>query len=544
MAHRMQAPESPLVREVEELRAKLAKAQELIRAIQSGEVDAFVVASPQGDQIFTLKGAEQAYRILVETMNEGAATLAADGTVLYCNQRLADAAGVPQPQIIGNPISNLIPPSEESTFGALFTRALGGQALRAELELQGSGDRRVPAYVSLRRIEGGEPAVVCMVVTDLTERKLHDELIAAGTLARSILESTSEAIAVCDDSGHIIAANEAMARLCGTNPLFQAFDAALPLEIASTNSTAERFSILSVLQGNDLRARDVILRHGDGPRLWLQLTAGRMSGPSGITGCVVTMTDITERRLSEEALLRSEKLASVGRMAAAIAHEINNPLAAATNTLFIAKGIPDLPESARQYLEMADGELKRVAFMTRQALGFYRESNAPAPMQVHAVLESAVELMKSRITAKRAVIEKQWDEDVELIAVAGELRQVFSNLLANSLDAIEENGRIKIRFSTGKDFRHGGRYARVTVTDNGKGILPSLHSNVFEPFFTTKGSVGTGLGLWICKQIIDKHNGTIRMRSSTNGGRRGTTFSIILPINAMAAADSQSTAIK
>ncbi len=161
-------------------------------------------------------------------------------------------------------------------------------------------------------------------------------------------------------------------------------------------------------------------------------------------------------------------------------------------------------------------------------------------MSVNAVLESAVDLLKSRIKTKHAVIEKQWDEDVEITAVAGELRQVFSNLLANSLDAIDERGTIKLRVSTGAAVNNGHRCVRVIVADNGKGIDASLLQHIFEPFFTTKGTVGTGLGLWVSKQIIDKHGGAIRVRSSSTGARRGTVFSIVLPIEPSAAIRSQS----
>jgi PAS domain S-box-containing protein len=250
--------------------------------------------------------------------------------------------------------------------------------------------------------------------------------------------------------------------------------------------------------------------------------------------------DITERKRAEEALLRSEKLASVGRMAAAIAHEINNPLAAVTNAVYLARTNLDQPESLRQYLDTADEELRRVAYITRQALGFYRESNAAALMSVNAVLDSAVDLLKSKIKAKNAVIEKQWNQDVEVTAVAGELRQLFVNLLSNSLDAIDEEGIIRLRVSTDVASKNGGHSVRVTVADNGKGVDTDLRQHIFEPFFTTKGTVGTGLGLWVSKQIIDKHGGTIRMRSSTNGSRRGTTFSIILPVEPAAEAHSQS----
>jgi len=254
------------------------------------------------------------------------------------------------------------------------------------------------------------------------------------------------------------------------------------------------------------------------------------------TRFVGTVQDITERKDAEQALLRSEKLASAGRMAATIAHEINNPIAAVTNAIFLAQSVEKLPEAARQYLQTADEELKRVGHITRQSLGFYRESNAPALTSATAVLDSAVDLWKSKIKAKHAVVERHWDGDVQITAVAGELRQVFSNLLANSLDAIDEKGTIKLRVSTGTSFKNGLRCVRITVADNGKGIGAETRQHIFEPFFTTKGTFGTGLGLWVSKQIIEKHGGDIRVRSRREGNRRGTVISVVLPVGAAAAA--------
>jgi PAS domain S-box-containing protein len=254
----------------------------------------------------------------------------------------------------------------------------------------------------------------------------------------------------------------------------------------------------------------------------------------------VILRDLTQRMQTEQALIRSEKLASFGRMAATIAHEINNPLAAVTNSLFLAANVRDLPDSARQFLVTADEELRRIAHITRQSLGFYRESNAPALTSVGALLESTVDLLKGRIKAKAAVIEKQWDGDVVVTAVAGELRQVFSNLLSNSLDAIEQKGTVTLRVTAGTAPKNGQRCVRITIADDGKGIPASSQPQIFEPFFTTKGTTGTGLGLWVGKQIIDKHHGTIRVRSTTQGARRGTVFSIVLPVEPAAAASSQS----
>jgi signal transduction histidine kinase len=225
-------------------------------------------------------------------------------------------------------------------------------------------------------------------------------------------------------------------------------------------------------------------------------------------------------------------------MAATIAHEINNPLESVTNLLFLANHGGDLPEQTQNLLKMADVELQRVAHIARQSLGFYRESNAPALTSVNDLLDSAVELLKGKVSEKNATIEKEWKSDTRITAVAGELRQIFSNLLANSLDAIDRGGKIRIRSSEsgpsqGPLTSPHPHSVRITFVDDGRGIHPSIRRHIFEPFFTTKGTVGTGLGLWVTRQIVDKHGGTIAVHSCTTGNQKGTAFSIVLPVVAV-----------
>jgi PAS domain S-box-containing protein len=402
----------------------------------------------------------------------------------------------------------------------------------------------------------GKVMMALFTSQEITERKrAEQELIAAKQLAektsaqfRANIDSMSEGMYVVGTDGQRLLTNRAYFRIHGFDPApseeFAASISAL-LERYDLNGrllSREEWPVSRALRGETVvQSQQRVRRIDTGKEVTLSVNAVPLRDAAGnVTLAVVTIEDITAQKQAEAALIRSEKLASVGRMAATIAHEINNPLAAVANTLYLARTNADQPDSVRQYLDTADEELRRVAHITRQALGFYRESNASEVISVNAVLDSAVDLLKSKINAKHAIIEKQWDGAVEVTAVAGELRQVFSNLLANSLDAIDEEGTIKLRVSSGPAFNSGHRCVRVTVADNGKGIDASSRQHIFQPFFTTKGTTGTGLGLWVSKQIIDKHGGTIRMRSSSDGARRGTVFSVVLPVEAAAATRSQS----
>jgi two-component system NtrC family sensor kinase len=231
---------------------------------------------------------------------------------------------------------------------------------------------------------------------------------------------------------------------------------------------------------------------------------------------------------AEEALIGSEKLASAGRMAAVLAHEINNPLAAVMNLLFLAQSTADTPAPVHQYLKMADDELKRIAHITRQTLGFYRESSAPTTFLAVTLLNSVIDLLRAKMVSTQVNLERQGDDLLQMTGVFGELRQVISNLVLNSLDALPVRGRVKVRASMSRNPLNGTPRIRITVADNGRGINSTLLARIFEPFFTTKGSTGNGLGLWVCKQIIEKHGGSIGVRSRTSEPH-GTTFSILLP---------------
>jgi signal transduction histidine kinase len=212
-------------------------------------------------------------------------------------------------------------------------------------------------------------------------------------------------------------------------------------------------------------------------------------------------------------------------MAATVAHEINNPLEAVANCIYIAATNPKLPPEVKEQLEIADRELKQLSDLTRRTLGFYRENAKPSMVDIRTLVGEVLGLYGSKFKSKDIRLSVKHDDCcAQVLAVAGEIRQVISNLLVNAVDASNLKGSVNIRVS--RVSLNDSIYIRVTVADTGTGIPASIRSRIFEPFFTTKEKIGTGLGLWVSQQIIEKHNGRIRVRSIEG---KGTVFSVFLP---------------
>ena len=246
---------------------------------------------------------------------------------------------------------------------------------------------------------------------------------------------------------------------------------------------------------------------------------------------------MAERLVAEEALRKVEKLAVAARLAASFSHEINNPLAAVVNLIYIAKNIPSVPDAVVEQLVQAEHELERVAHITRQTLGFYRESGAQEMIAVPALIESALRLYSNKIAAKNIRLERAFERCAPVAGILGELRQAVSNLIANAIDAVEQGGTISVAARTIKGGE--GCVVEFIVADDGPGISAEHIERIFEPFFTTKKDVGTGLGLWATKAIIERHSGSISFRPQQEGGAaRGAAFAIQLPC-ASAAPDGE-----
>ena len=234
--------------------------------------------------------------------------------------------------------------------------------------------------------------------------------------------------------------------------------------------------------------------------------------------------DITDRKNAELALVRSEKLAAIGRLSATIAHEVNNPLEAVTNLLFLAQNEPGLPPVARDYLERADQELSRLGGIARRTLTFVRPKSSPGPVRALEIVEAVVGMFQPRCTARGADIRILADSDTILAIPADDLRQILTNLVSNACDALPESGgRIEIEIA------ESASTASLTIRDNGEGIAEDNVSRIFDPFFTTKEDVGTGIGLWVTKDLVEKNGGriTLETRGLPDGFR--TAFRVELP---------------
>jgi signal transduction histidine kinase len=235
------------------------------------------------------------------------------------------------------------------------------------------------------------------------------------------------------------------------------------------------------------------------------------------------------RLRAEEALRRSEKLAAAGRFAASIAHEINNPLEAISNAIYLARSSSS-QEDAAIYLKMADEELSRVAQITKRTLGFYRETASPGIVKVSTLLDDLLSLYSQKLQAKDLVVRKQYRGELEVWGLEGELRQVFANQIDNAIYAMPKNGCLTIRIRRSRNWSNGQRSGTyVSLADTGSGISPESLSKIFAPFFTTKQDIGNGLGLWITHDIITRHGGSIRVKSNARSGASGTIFTTFLP---------------
>ena len=498
-----------------------------------------------------LRDSREWLQVTLTSIGDAVLSTDTDGRVTFLNPVAAALTGWQLDEARGQPIQNVFRIINEQT--RVTAEDLVGRVLRegrvVELvnhtALVAKDGREIPIEDSAAPIRDSAGSIIGVVLVfhDVTEKRRAQEALRYQLdLVQAITQSAADSIFVTDANGCVTFVNQEGEKVFGL-----ARDEFLGKNLHDSIHhhhpdgrpySAEECQLAGLHRyGEGVRNFDDVFFRKDGSQVSVSCSNAPLEIDGVRVGTVMVVRDVSDRKRAEEALLRSEKLASVGRMAASIAHEINNPLEAVTNTLYLARTNLHKPQFAAQYLEMADDELNRISHITRQTLGFYRESSAPTAVSVNSILDSAVDLLRGKIKVKRATVEKQYDGDLRINAVSGELRQVLANLLANSLDAIGDSGIVKLHVS--RSTCSGQPCVRITVADNGTGIDAATLPRIFEPLFTTRESVGSGLGLWVSKQILDKHHGSIHVRTRTDGAHRGTTFSVVIPVNAEPASQAK-----
>lgn len=259
---------------------------------------------------------------------------------------------------------------------------------------------------------------------------------------------------------------------------------------------------------------------------WIRSVAAPIVLNGQIMGGVAVNTDITQSRMQDEMLRKSEKLAAVGQLASSIAHEINNPLESITNLLYLMRNSNSMDE-IQQYTKIAEQELARVSEITLQTLRFHRQQNRPAQVDLADLVSAILSLYTGRFLVRSIALKTEVTPSPPVLCLEGEIRQVLNNLIRNAVDAMAFGGQLSVRVKPGCN-KHCREGVRITIADSGEGINPLILRHLFEPFHTTKEVTGTGLGLWVSKGIIDKHGGTISVRTR-RATPSGTVFSLWLP---------------
>lgn len=350
----------------------------------------------------------------------------------------------------------------------------------------------------------------------------------------AIVESSDDAIVSKNLQGIVTSWNPAAARIFGYTAqemIGQSITKIIPPELHAD----EQMILDTIASGRRIEHFETVRVTKDSRRIDVSLTISPVRNDAGkIIGAAKVARDITVRKQTERVLRMTERLASVGRLAATIAHEMNNPLEAVTNLVYLAERNTSEPNT-REFLRSAQDELARVSLLTRQTLGFYRETTGARIFTLGSLVDPLISAYQSRARNKGVQIHTEICEDPEITGIPGEIRQVLANLLSNSIDAVATGGVVRIRISAACDWSNGGQPgARFTIADNGAGIPVGIRTQLFEPFFTTKTETGTGLGLWVSKGIVEKHGGSIHLRSSTQPGRSWTVFSLFLPAQTQA----------
>ena len=367
-----------------------------------------------------------------------------------------------------------------------------------------------------------EPAVLLAQVQALLRlRKAESQSSLSARQWQTTFDSLIDGLALADPNGMVLRSNRALLGMLNVTPS--------QVEGAPLSALFERAFGIAL---QDFLA----LHHGQATELrsgahWFRVRYDLVQAdPGHDAGAILLLTDITDYKKLQETLKMSERLAATGRLAHIIAHEINNPLEALANLQYLLENCASLDEQAREYLHQASVELERISQITKQILAYHRESKHPLPAAPDEVLEGVLAMFRSRVIGTSIDLQTRLAADRPIQIHPGEIRQAFGNLIANALDALGAHGGVfRVRCFNAVDLKSGRKGVRFIFSDTGCGIPAAVLPQIYGAFFTTKELKGSGIGLWLTSEIVQKHEGRIRVRSRTAGPHRGTLFDIFLP---------------
>ena len=465
----------------------------------------------------------------------GCAVLALDGAIVRHNELFREMLSSPADKLTDTSrFQQFLSKAGGIYYETQFLPALRLRGLLKEVAFdlvrcQGS---RLPVLVNANMETGvdGVPCRIRLAVFEASERRTYEaELLDARRRAERIAEvvqHTTDAIIALDPQGFIQSWNHGAEQMFGMShrEVVARLLADVILPEGRRHEIAEALTLLRT--GQDV-STDTTGLHRDGREIQFSMNlTPHMEAPGTLVAFSAILRDITSRKLTEKALLQSEKLASVGRLASSIAHEINNPLESITNLLYILDGMVTDPET-KQFVNIAQEEVARVSQITTHTLRFHRQSSSKTDLDVVELFESVLVLYRTRLlnSGIRATVDRS--DTTPLRCFEGELRQIVTNLVGNAFDAMRTGGRLRLKSRRATLWKTGARGVRLTVADTGSGIAAEVLPRIFEPFFSTKGIGGTGLGLWVTQELVERNSGTVRVRSRVRPGESGTVFCLL-----------------
>lgn len=464
---------------------------------------------------------------IVESSEDAIIAKDLNGIVTSWNPAATRIFGYQPEEIVGQSILKLIPEHLHAQETYILSKLRAGEQIaHFETERVGKDGRQVFVLLTISPVRDGEGKIVGVskIARDLTEMRAMD--VTRSRLA-AIVESADDAILSKDLNGRITSWNCAAERTFGYSE--EEMMGQSILRLVPDELHAEQEGILEKMRrGERIEHFETVRVTKDGRRLNVSLSISPVRDASGkVMGASKIVRDLTQRTRMEHSLMQAEKLTSSARMAASIAHEINNPLEAVLNLIYLARSNSSNLE-VMAYLNTAESELVRLAHIAKQTLGFYRDQNSAALVSLTQLVDEVVAIYGMKLRKAGVEVETRFESVGQVVVRKGEMMQVISNLVTNAIHAMPQGGRLVVATEDGDC---DGREAIVLlVEDSGRGIPAENLQRVFEPFFTTRGSMGTGIGLWVAKQFIVGHAGTIELESSTEAVGHGTKFRICLPL--------------